>query len=209
MTELRDRIELMQRLNNRPPTVQEIEDEEQALYLKKCGHAGAGLFEITTMLVVGAVLGMTVLACLRSCEREPQPASTVNCKGCHAKVAMANYLEKKGSKQPKLLADALLKTSNPQLLAAVAVVETKGNNVSRGGYKKRHHGTYQINPRHWGPVHKTDLYDQSNQADRILQELTSEYPIKTALAVYGGDTSGKGKYTRSVLAELTQVPRGE
>ena len=160
--------------------------------------------DIITLVLLGAVAGMIGITAFKACTKEPEPVQRP-CHDCHTRVmVMANYFKKAGSKTPEQLAVAVLSTKNPRLLAAIAVVETNGNNVKNTGYKKRHQGVYQVNPRHWGVVDSKDIAKQSLQAERILTELTNEMPIKKALSQYGGDSSDK--YQRKVLAELVKVP---
>ena len=130
------------------------------------------------------------------------------CVQCHNKQnQLAQHLKSKGSKTPQELADALLKTKNPRLLTAIAVVETQGNSV-KGGWKKQYHGVYQVHPRIHGAV-KKDLLAQSLQADRIITEFTelNKGDIRKALNQYGGETSGGNGYSKKVLAELVEVPK--
>ena len=160
--------------------------------------------DIITLVLLGAVVGMIGITAFKACTKEPEPVQRP-CQACHTRVmVMANYFKKAGSKSPEQLAVAVLGTNNPRLLAAIAVVETGGNNVKNTGYKKRHQGVYQVNPRHWGVVDSKDIAKQSLQAERILTELTDTMPIKKALSQYGGDTTDK--YQRKVLAELVKVP---
>ena len=129
---------------------------------------------------------------------------TVDCRACHVKVAMTTYFKKIGSKTPEEMAVAVLKTKSPRLLAAMAKVETNGNpRIRRSGYKKRHHGAFQVNPHDWGTVPK-DAVGQALQAERIMTELTETMPIKKALSQYGGDSTDR--YQNKILAELVNVP---
>lgn len=130
---------------------------------------------------------------------------SLDCNKCHShKAALTNYFKKNGSKTPEEMANALLKTRSPRLLSAIAKVETGGNpTVMRSGFRKQHDGAFQVNPKYWGKVPK-DAVGQALQAETILQELVDEYPIKTALSKYGGDSTSK--YQKRVLAELTRVP---
>lgn len=128
------------------------------------------------------------------------------CAECHNRqAAMTEYFKKSGSKSPEEMANAVLATKSPRLLAAVAVAGEKNTPITarNTGYKKRHHGAFQVNPKYWGAV-PYDATGQAKQAERILTELTDEMPIKTALSFYGGDSTDK--YQRRVLAELTRVP---
>lgn len=208
--ELRDRISLMQRLNNRPPSVQERDDIEQMAYLTqyRIDHPNGSWIDNTVMILVLLMVVGSIGLFVKSCVREPMPAvinaSSLDCYGCHRKMALTNYLKQAGSHSPEELANAVLKTESPRLLSAIAVVESNGNPALRNtGYKKRHHGAFQVNPRHWGNVSR-DATQQAKQAENILKELTEDYPIKTALSKYGGDSTDR--YQRRVLAELARVP---
>jgi len=131
------------------------------------------------------------------------------CAECHdsKKHNLTEYFKKKGSPEPEVMADAVLQTRNPRLLAAVAVKESTGNyRIRNAGYKNRHHGAFQVNPRDWGKV-STDPIDQALQAEGILRELVEEKgTITAALNQYGGDKTHK-RYAKNILAELQEVPR--
>ena len=194
MTDYLERRELMQRLNDRSyPMEEQYKRDNLALLIALCAIA----------LSLGSYM--------RSCVREPQPAANViekpneNCVKCHdGEAKMKAYFEKNGSPKPKEMAHAILRTNSPKLMAAIAVVETGGNSsIKNSGYKKRHDGAFQVNPKHWGKVPK-DAVGQALQAERILEDLQETMPLKKALAMYGGDSTGK--YSRKILAELTRVP---
>jgi hypothetical protein len=127
------------------------------------------------------------------------------CNQCHGlAVKMTEYFKKNGSRNPEEMAYAVLNTSSPRLLAAIAVKESNANSsVRRSGYKNRHDGAFQVNGKHWGKV-STHAVEQALQAENILKDLTTEMPIKKALSQYGGDSTEK--YQRKILAELPRVP---
>ena len=162
-------------------------------------------------LFIGVVVGMAFMAMTR-CEREPMPdvvkkTSSVDCGGCHNRtMAMTRFFEHKGSKSAEEMALAVLQSKrNSRLLAAVASVESGGNPRLRGtGYKKRHHGAYQVNPRYWHGTVPASAAGQTKQAEAILEELTATMPIKKALSMYGGDSTPN--YQRKILAVLQEVP---
>jgi hypothetical protein len=160
-------------------------------------------FTLIATLAIGVTLGMLLLSTLRSCEPEPVMAKTVvQQPPNHAE--MTEYFKKAGSPVPEKMAAAVMATKSPRLMAAVATVESGGNPALRNtGYKRRHHGAWQVNPKYWGKVPR-DAAGQAKQSERILAELTEDMPIKTALSRYGGDSTDK--YARTVLAELTRVP---
>lgn len=158
---------------------------------------------ITCCLIAGLLF---MVAAIRSCNPNTEPIAVKReCSSCHNRqMVMTQYFKRNGSKTPEEMANAVLRTRNPKLLAAVAVVETGGTSTLRStGYKNRHHGAFQVNPKHWGEVPK-DAVGQALQAERILEELTDTMPIKKALSLYGGDSTSK--YQRKVLAELVRVP---
>jgi hypothetical protein len=90
----------------------------------------------------------------------------------------------------------------------MAVVESGGNStVRKAGYKGRHDGAFQVNPKHWGAV-PVDAAGQALQAETILEELVENKNIVKALNYYGGENNLKrGKYAYNVLEELKAVPR--
>jgi hypothetical protein len=161
----------------------------------------------------GGIFGFVILMCMGlaatavgiNMARCDKPSPQKECTSCHNRqTAMTNYFKKAGSKTPEEMAYACLKTRSPKLIAAIAVVESGGNHTLKNtGYRKRHNGAFQVNPRHWGKV-PNDAVGQALQAEAILQELTETYPIKKALSIYGGDSTSK--YQRKVLAELVNVP---
>lgn len=116
------------------------------------------------------------------------------------------YFLKSGSKTPQQMAEAVLHTKSPRLLAAMATIETNGNHAVRNtGYKKRHHGAWQVNPKYWGKVSKNPV-EQAKQAEIILEDLAkaSNNDINSTLAKYGGDSTNS--YAKRTLAELVNVP---
>lgn len=128
------------------------------------------------------------------------------CVMCHNyKMSMSAYFKRSGSRNPEEMANAVLRTKSPRLLAAVSVVESDGNpRVKHTGFKKRHHGAFQVNPKHWGKVPK-DAAGQALQAETIIEELTETMTIKKALNYYGGDKT-KSQYANDILAEMEEVP---
>ncbi len=145
----------------------------------------------------------------------PHPRSSVTpCTQCHSqrrtaaaqyKAAMRDYFQRAGATAPALMADAVLATKQPRLLAAVHVAGEKCTpyTVRHGGYRHRHAGSWQVNSRYWGRVPYSPV-EQALQADAILAELTGEMPVRKALSLYGGDHTGR--YADRVLAELSEVP---
>lgn len=209
MNDFLNRYDLMQRLGNRT-TRQQEEDEEQMEYLrqwaarKKNSHAAS--YTIIGWCI-GLIFGMLLITAIKACIKEPQPITpSPNCIECHSyKIAMVRYFESAGNKHPEQMANAVMATGRPRLLAAVAVAGEKNTpyTVRKGGYKKRHAGAWQVNQKYWGKV-PLDPVGQALQAERILEELTESKPIRTALSIYGGDSSSN--YANRVLKELQEVP---
>ena len=167
---------------------------------------GRNALKALALLCMGAVLGMCAITLLKRCETDVAVRPVDNpCMRCHShKVQLTGYFRRAGSRTPEEMANAVLHTRSPRLLAAVATVETGGNPAVRnGGYKRRHQGAFQVNPRHWGVVPQ-DAVGQALQAENILSELTGEMPIRKALSLYGGDSTDR--YQKRVLAELVKVP---
>ena len=156
-------------------------------------------------LITAVVCLAFFVTLVKSCEVKSRGLA---CRECHISTQkkLTEYFKSKGSKTPEEMAEAVLSTKSPRLMAAVAVVETKGTpGVRKGGYKKRHAGAFQVNARHWGRVSK-DPVEQALQAEAVLTELVEEKgSIVAGLNYYGGST--KGTYARTVLAELTEVPK--
>lgn len=164
-------------------------------------------------LVVGTIIFAALVA--KSCDQQEQEAlrkSLMSCIPAHKDITneewkMSLYFQKKGSKKPVEMAQAVLKTKKPRLMAAIAVVETNGNpEVRRSGYKKRHHGAFQVNPKYWGPV-SHDALSQALQAEDALDTFkkTSKGKLTVALNYYGGDSTDA--YSKRILAELSEVPK--
>jgi hypothetical protein len=158
-------------------------------------------YDCLVMLCVGLIVGMFLVDNIK----KPVIINTAQCFTCHYKLAMKQYFKKVGSKQPERMANAIIQTKQPRLYAAISVVESGGNpSIHKSGYKKRHYGAFQVNPKHWGRVSQ-DPVEQALQAENILQELVQEKgSLKRALSAYGGDSTNK--YQRRVLAELVRVP---
>ena len=188
-----DRYDRIQKLNK------SIEWDEYD-YERRCNP-------IAILFIVGAMLTglITLIALVKSCEVKSRGLA---CRECHISTQkkLTEYFKSKGSKTPEEMAEAVLATRNPRLLAAVASRETGGNpSVRRTGFRKRHDGAFQVNKKHWGKVSR-DPVEQALQAEAVLTELVEEKGgIVAGLNAYGGDS--RGMYARTVLAELTEVPK--
>jgi hypothetical protein len=120
---------------------------------------------------------------------------------------LTNYFKKNGSPVPDKMAHAVLATKRPRLMAAKAIIETHGDPSKRNtGYKKRHHGAWQVCDKWWGPV-STEVSKQAIQAEDVFDVYlkSSKGDWRTALSKYGGDSSSK--YAISVLNEMNKVPK--
>lgn len=198
MDDFLNRYDKIQKLNNSKPRFNSASDAATMM----------------TLFVTGISIGLVAMVALRACDKAPEPAHAAQkCQTCHAanqQTRLTHYFRKNGSRNPEEMANAVLNTRTPRLLASVAVVETGGNTHNRSGqpirntgYKKQHSGAFQVNPKYWGKV-PHDAAGQAQQAEAILSELAETMPIKKALSVYGGDSTSK--YQRRVLAELVRVP---
>lgn len=181
------------------------------LYIERSPERGnSNALVSLTLVLVGVFWGMIIMGVIKACDKEPQPAtiaqSLAPCHKCHnRKTQMTEYFRMRENPYPEKMAEAVLATSKPKLLAAVAVAGEKNTpyTVRRGGYKKRHAGAWQVNSKYWGKVPHNPI-DQAKQAENILVELTNQQPLRKALSQYGGDSTNA--YQRRVLAELSNVP---
>lgn len=159
------------------------------------------------LILIGMVMGMVLLSGLRACDPPPATAKVAECANCHNKtMTMANWFRKKNNPHPVKMANAVLATNHPRLLAAVAVAGEKNTpyTVRKGGYKKRHAGAFQVNEKLHGAVPYGPT-EQAAQAEKILERLMTSYPTKKALSIYGGDSTDA--YQKRVLAALQEVPK--
>ena len=194
-----DHIQRLQKANGIDPYYSRHDD-----VYERNGNSNA--LVVVALFGMGAAFGMVGITALKACDRDPDPVIVqLDCQACHSrKAAMVEFFRKAGSQTPEQMAEAVLATKSPRLLAAVAKVESGGNpHIRKGGYKGRHAGAFQVNGRIHGRV-SHDPVQQALQAESILSELTETMPIKQALSVYGGDSSSR--YQRQVLAELVRVP---
>jgi hypothetical protein len=202
-----ERREKMQRLNNTSWSV--FEDNEQARYFANNPKEPWWVYP----LIVGCTMAVSIVLMfsMRTCVKEMNKGE-LDCSKCHSaelvrKQKLVAYFARKGSPEPERMADAVTRTNSPRLLAAVAIVETGGNSKTKNsGYKKRHHGAFQVNPRHWGEVSQ-DPVKQALQAEAILEELVEEKgSLRKGLSAYGGDKT-RNIYANLILKELQEVPR--
>ena len=201
------RHDRMQRLNNRSPRVHDDFEQMSLLNIRRINHP-EGDIAATCFMICLALIGIAAtMTFIKKCEKEP---AVMWCNSCHSRqVAMTKYFRDSGNKTPEQMAEAVLQTKSPRLMAAIAVKGEKNTpyTVRRGGYRGRHAGAWQVNEKlhkkAYGPV-PSDPAGQALQAERVLTDLTQEMPIRQALNHYGGDSTDK--YSRRVLAELVRVP---
>ena len=133
-----------------------------------------------------------------------------DCSLCHSQQArLAGYLRAKGNPTPEALAEAVIHTRSPRLMAAIAVRGERNTPywIRHGGRAHAHAGAWQVNGKMHGAV-SYDVTEQALQSELILTDLVTEHhgDVVKALNAYGGDTHGR--YADRVLAELaTEVPR--
>lgn len=170
-------------------------------------------FASVALVGFGIFIVMIALAALRACETRPASAQVQSavvsrqCGECHTrKWNMTRYFERKNHATPEAMAEAVLSTQSPRLLAAMNTAGEKCTPYTsrRGGFRKAHAGAWQINER----LHRLRVpenpVDQALQAERLLSQLTNEMPIRQALSTWGGDSTDA--YQKRVLAELVRVP---
>ncbi len=116
---------------------------------------------------------------------------------------LVHFFVRHGSPEPERMAAAVSKTRRPKTLAAIAVVESRGNPKAVGdnGDSK---GAFQVQQRHWQPVPESPE-DQARQAEQILEELlaTTRGRLRPALIKYNaGENSPPSakRYADRVLA---------
>lgn len=134
-----------------------------------------------------------------------ETGALTDCKTCHQKMALAKYFEQAGSKAPEQMAEAVLVTKRPRLMAAIAKVESNGNpHIRNTGYKNRYSGAWQTG-KHWGKV-TADVTEQALIAEFALESHIKDAKgnLKRGLNGYGGDSTDR--YSRKILAELERVP---
>lgn len=166
----------------------------------------ANLMLVALGMLIMLLFGMVFRACT-----DAQPdAYTTDCRQCHSRVkTFTDYFRKMGSKAPEAMAEAVVATKNPRLMAAIAKVETQGNpQVRRTGYKKQHDGAWQVNRKAWGRV-PLDVTEQALQAELVLKtHVEEEKDFIKGLNAYGGESNKRhGRYAKLILSELTEVPQ--
>lgn len=201
-------------LTNQTITLKSALIDEDTYYNRHNQNSDA--FTKISLICIGILIGMALLAVIRSCDKDPEPIVTRNnCIKCHSKEykkkqEMVAYFVKAGSKSPEQMAEAVLKTKNPRLLAALHVGGEKNtpHTSMKTGYKNRYSGAWQTS-KHWGKITKnTTITEQALIAEFALKaHVDDEKSIIKGLNAYGGESNRvTGNYAYNVLAELTKVP---
>lgn len=161
--------------------------------------------------MIGFALGLACLGLynsykVKAVENKPvekQPA----CFKCHQKQMLTGYFKRNKVLDPEKMADAVIATRSPRLMAAIAVGgERKTPHTARNtGYKGRYSGAWQTHPM-WGKVTK-DVTQQALIAEFALEtHVIDQKDIIKGLNAYGGESNKKrGKYAYNVLNEFTRV----
>lgn len=165
------------------------------------------------LIGIGVVVGMVLITGIKACDRDyKDPPKELNCHQCHSRqTQLTEYFKMvKTPNNPELMAQAVLQTRSPRLLAAIHVAGEKKSTATsmKGGYKGRHFGAWQTS-RAWGkPTYS--IAEQALIAELALEtHLTEEKKIVPALNAYGGQSDKnrlKNSYAQAVLDELQRVP---
>lgn len=157
-----------------------------------------------TILVTAAGLILTG-ALLKTC----LPEQTVEASSTFTKHdKFATYFKAWNSPVPEVMAQAVMQTKMPALMAAVAVKESNATPWAVGD-SGRSKGAFQVQAKHWGDV-PIDPIEQALQAERILEDLMRDDrrgSLRRSLARYNGGTRPPKvsyKYADHVI-KLTQV----
>lgn len=158
---------------------------------------------LTVATITGVMAHSCVDATVRTAEIQEQYYSKpVN--GEHEGYRV--FFAKHGSDHAEEMAKGIMsvKPGNRPTLAAVAVAESNGNpNLAGTGWRKLHHGAFQVNPRIHGRVPK-DAAGQALQAERILEDLVAESPrggLRHGLIRYNGGKSPAGRVVAGRYAD--------
>lgn len=212
MTDWLNKEEKMKRLSM--DDIERISSFEQW----KIDHCGREL-DLYAGCILMAIMGLfATLAVIKSCQ--PVPAinksrvdiSEMKCSYCHFESRHSKLTEYFRSKNlptdPSQLASAVLQTPYPKTLSAIAVAEKSPATSTKGGYKKRHVGVFQMSRANTKAYGKTppDVEGQARQAAALLRDLLAEEKtLPLAVAKYAGEIS-TDRYSRFVMAEIQRVP---
>lgn len=171
----------------------------------QCNPIGIGI-------LVAAAIGIGILT-FRSCHI-PEPAHAL---ATHTTQASTNDLQyiaffrQHGSPEPQRMAQAVLATKRPRVMAAIAVVESNGDPYAIGD-NGRARGAFQVWS-HWGRVPHPDYPAlQALQSERILEELIGDEPRRSLLRALSAYNTGRYdsrvglRYARRVI-KLTKELR--
>lgn len=165
-------------------------------------------FLVSSMATIIILLTLSIKGCSDSYKNPPKQ---LNCQGCHGlKVKMVEYFKTNKVKSPQEMAEAVLKTKNPRLLAAINVGGEKKtpHTAISTGYKNQYSGAWQTAD-NWGKItKKTSIADQALIAELALEtHVSEEKDIIRGLNAYGGESNKtRGQYAYAVLKELQRVP---
>jgi len=120
---------------------------------------------------------------------------------------MQVFFKVHGSPVPAVMANAVMQTKRPALMAAIAVKESNGKPwaVGDGGRSK---GAFQVQEQHWGDV-PFDPVGQALQAERILEDIMRDDrkgKLRQVLARYNG--GGKPPKVSYRYADAVILQRG-
>lgn len=120
--------------------------------------------------------------------------------------AVAAFLSRQKVITPAQLAKAIVTVTRDRheqrLLAAVTVVESRGNPKARGAAGEI--GAYQVRPELHGAV-PADLIGQTEQALEILRRNTDRFGVRTGVKSYNGSGPRAERYATTVLAYAGEI----
>lgn len=153
------------------------------------GDTSAVVMVAKTLLLMLVILlfGGLALTCTKQATKKPDTVVQ------DTHLQLTNAFHKHQSPVPAHMAEACSRTSNPKLLAAVAIVESNGTPWARG--KAGEKGAFQVIASDWGEVSDNPI-EQAAQADDILAALVERRgSLRCGLASYnGGPKPGRRAY---------------
>ena len=174
------------------------------------------IIHLRALLMLCTIGALVITATVSKVAHQAPPLQAAHkgsqCDMCHSRrQALVAYFKRAGNPTPYEMTQAVLKVKpeNSRTMAAIAVAGERNTpyTVRHGGYRGAHAGAWQVNERMhrqaYGPV-PHDVVGQALQAERLLTG-SQDMPIKKALSIYGGDSTGKD-YQKRVLSELVRVP---
>ena len=166
-------------------------------------------YEIKSSILIFVIFIIAVILAGHSCSY----GKKLEMLKCHSdikptmrQIQMAEYFRRAGNKNPELMAEAVLATNKPKLMAAIAIKENTPYTCRKGGYKKRHVGAWQVNEKLHGYAGINPV-QQALKAEAVLDDLLVECNgnLRKALNIYGGDKTRK-VYAENILEELKNIP---